>query len=252
MIDRAARGRSARRGRAPAPEVVYEDDHLIVVDKPARLLSVATATERRRTLYALVFDYLGRKRPPERPFIVHRLDRDASGLIVLAKSERAKLALQREFAARTAGRTYVAVVEGRVGPAEQTVRSRLRESAALKVHSSRRPSGGRPAVTHLRVLRSTARHTLLEVRLATGRKHQIRAHLAELGHPIVGDRRYGRAGPLGRLALHAATLTFSHPCGGRRMSFGSTPPDAFAALVRGAARPPSRGRPGNSAPDGSD
>jgi len=209
--------------------IVHEDEHVVVVDKPAGLLTIATDRERCRTAYALLRDHVARQRPAARIFVVHRLDREASGLLVFAKSVPAKRALQRQFHERTAGRVYLAVVEGRVPDHLQTIRSRLVESVAHKSHSTRDPRRGKLAVTHLRVLRRLPRATVVEVRLATGRKHQIRAHLAENGHPIVGDRRYG-ARASRRLALHATRLTFLHPASGASQAFDSRPPPAFRAL----------------------
>lgn len=211
--------------------ILFEDEELIVVDKPARLLTIATAVEKRQTAYALLFDYLKSKKRPERVFVVHRLDRDASGLLVFAKTELAKRRLQAQFKDRSASRKYVAVAEGGIEAVEAALRSYLRESPAYRSHSTQDPRRGQLAITHIRVLRRGRHSTLLEARLESGRKHQIRAHLAELGHPIVGDLRYGSTrNPLRRLALHAASLELVHPRTGRVLQFRSAYPPSFRTI----------------------
>jgi 23S rRNA pseudouridine1911/1915/1917 synthase len=207
-------------------KVVFEDDSLIVVEKPAGLLTMATPTERTRTLYAMLRETVNRKR--EKLFIVHRLDREASGLLVFAKTPEAKEKLQDQFKDHSAGRRYVALVEGRVSPENFAIRSYLAENSAFRVYSARKPGAGKLAVTHVHVIKANPKTTLIEVRLETGRKHQIRVHLAERGHPIVGDKVYGsRANPIQRLALHGAELNFRHPVTGRAMHFESRYPDSF-------------------------
>lgn len=208
--------------------IVFEDDSLIVVDKPAGLLTMATDSERSRTVYAALRESANRKRPREKIFIVHRLDREASGLLVFAKTAEAKERLQDQFKDHTAGRRYVAAVEGRVTPGDFTIRSYLAENAAFRVYSTRKSGAGKLAVTHVHVIRATPNISLIEVRLETGRKHQIRVHLSERGHPIVGDKVYGsRSNPIRRLALHAAQLDFRHPVTGRLMHFEAPYPESF-------------------------
>jgi 23S rRNA pseudouridine1911/1915/1917 synthase len=212
-------------GRASAPfprglTLVHEDDAILVVVKPAGLLTIATERERERTAYRLLWDYLGSKQA--RPFIVHRLDRETSGLLVFAKSESTKRTLQAQFEARTVERVYRALVEGRPAREQGTLESRLAEDRMLRVRSAER---GRVAITHYRVLASRRENTLLELRLGTGRRHQIRVQLAESGWPIVGDVTHGgpRSGA-GRLCLHATRLGFDHPVTGARVVFESAPP----------------------------
>jgi len=219
--DAASRGR----GRVPFPtplRLVHEDADLLVIDKPPGLLTVATDRERERTAYRLLWDYLAVRRPPARPFIVHRLDRDTSGLLAFATTPEAKRHVQAQFAARTAEREYVAVVEGRVGTSAGTLESRLVEDAALRVRAA--PSGV-TAITHYQVLARRRDLTVLALTLGTGRRHQIRVQLADIGHPIAGDREHGsRLDPFGRLALHACRLGLVHPTTGVRVSFASAPP----------------------------
>jgi len=211
--------------------VVFEDESVIVVDKPAGLLTVSTDTERSNTIYALLRQYLNRKKPRETLFIVHRLDREASGLLVFAKTVQAKERLQDQFKSHTAGRLYVAVVEGCVKADDFTIRSYLRENAAYRVHSTPNKKVGKVAITHVRVLKRKTKTTILEVRLETGRKHQIRVHLADSGHPIIGDKNYGaRSNPIRRLALHAAHLDFKHPVTGKSMALDAWYPKAFDTL----------------------
>ena len=211
--------------------LVYEDDDVLVVDKPAGLLTIATETERSRTLYALLRAYANNKKPAEKVFVVHRLDREASGLLVFAKNIEAKERLQDQFKDHSAGRRYVAAVEGRVAHDTFTIRSHLSENSAFRVYSTQKPRAGKLAITHVRVLKRRPKSTLLEVRLETGRKHQIRVHLADRGHPIIGDMVYGsRINPIRRLALHGASLEFRHPATGKRMHFESKPPESFNAL----------------------
>jgi 23S rRNA pseudouridine1911/1915/1917 synthase len=233
-----------RLGPPPPPvlaaplRLVHEDAALLVVDKPPGLLTIATERERERTAYRLVRAYLGAARPPRRPFVVHRLDRETSGLLVVAKSPAAKLRLQADFAAGRVERGYVAVVEGRVADDQGTLRDLLVEERALRVrpaHPDRRRPGGRArhAVTHYRVLERRRAATLLAVTLGTGRRHQIRVQLAALGHPVVGDRIHGaRLDPIRRVCLHATRLAFRHPETGEPLAFDSAPPAPFGRIGR--------------------
>jgi 23S rRNA pseudouridine1911/1915/1917 synthase len=211
--------------------LVHEDDVILVVDKPAGLLTIATEREREHTAYRALAEYVAAQPERQRLFIVHRLDRETSGLLVFAKSALAKRRLQEQFERRTVERRYVAIVEGRVREAAGTLRDRLREDATLLI----RPTGrrdGKEAVTDYRVLEHRRTATVLDLRLVTGRRGQIRAHLAARGHPLVGDERYGsRRDPIRRLCLHATRLAFAHPRDGRRVSFESPPPPAFARVV---------------------
>ena len=220
-------GASLPRGLA----LVYEDDDVIVVDKPAGLLTIATERERERTAYAYLMARAHARRPPARIFVVHRLDRGASGLLVFATSAEVKRQLQAQFAAHTVERTYLAVVEGRLAAPEGTITDRLVDDAAGRVRATHRSDRGRTAVTRWRRLRAGTHHTLLEVRLETGRRNQIRVHLAGRGHPVAGDAVYGsRTDPIGRLALHAHVIGFDHPRTGTRLRFVSPAPGGFAKL----------------------
>ncbi|PYN32224.1 MAG: RluA family pseudouridine synthase [Candidatus Rokuibacteriota bacterium] len=211
----------------PAPlRLVHEDEHLVVVDKPPGLLTIATEAERERTVYRLLGDWV-RARGGPRIFVVHRLDRETSGLLVFAKSLEVKRALQAQFNARTPERVYVARVEGVVREPQGTLTSSLVEDRALRVRTARDGRHGKEAITRYRVLERSRGATLLELALVTGRRGQIRAQLAARGHPIVGDRAYGsRRDPLGRVCLHATRLGFIHPTG-RRVVFESPPPSGF-------------------------
>jgi 23S rRNA pseudouridine1911/1915/1917 synthase len=222
--DRVELGRPSR--ALPEPlRLVYQDEDVFVIDKPAGLLTIATDTERTRTAYRLLRDW-AHVQAYGRIFIVHRLDRETSGLIVFARSPAAKAALQAQFEARTPERIYVARVEGIVRAPEGELTSRLVQDRALRV----RMGAGRaskPAITRYRVLERYRDTTLLELALVTGRRGQIRVQLAALGHPIVGDRAYGsRRNPFGRVCLHATRLGFVHPSG-TRVVFESPVPEPF-------------------------
>jgi 23S rRNA pseudouridine1911/1915/1917 synthase len=208
--------------------VVFEDASIIVVDKPAGLLTMATENEREKTAYAFLRARANSKRPPEKIFIVHRLDREASGLLVFAKTVKAKEYLQSQFKDHSAGRIYTAVVEGQVTPDEFTIRSFLEENRAYRVYSTSKSGTGKLAITHVRVLKRTKKATVVEIRLETGKKHQIRVHLAERGHPVVGDKFYGTGKTKSnRLALHGGRLEFRHPATGKRVTFESPSPQEW-------------------------
>ena len=218
------------RGRIPFPKglgLVYQDETIVVVDKPARLLTMATERERDRTAYRLLWDYLQAQRPRVRPFIVHRLDRETSGLLVFAKSPEAKQLLQTQFEERTVQRVYTALVKGHVLVQSGTLESRLVEDRSLRVHTAR-GAEGKTAVTRYRVLARGQDTTLLELSLDTGRLRHIRVQLEAIGHPIVGDREHGGpGGPFRRLCLHATRLGFIHPGSGKAMRFESAAPAAW-------------------------
>ncbi|OGK87799.1 MAG: hypothetical protein A2X52_10010 [Candidatus Rokubacteria bacterium GWC2_70_16] len=226
-----ALGATASRMPFPAAlRLVHEDADLLVIDKPPGLLTIATDRERERTVYRMLWGYLGAGRPPQRPFIVHRLDRETSGLLVVAKTPAAKRILQEQFEARAVERIYVALVEGRVRHDHGTLVAQLAQDRGLRVRASRE---GKEAITHYRVLERRAAATLLELKLGTGRRQQIRVQLNGLGHPIVGDAPHGSArNPIGRLCLHAIRLGFVHPGTGARARFESPAPVAFSRVGR--------------------
>jgi 23S rRNA pseudouridine1911/1915/1917 synthase len=214
-------------------KICFEDQTLIVIDKPADLLSIASEGEREKTAYFQLTEYLRRGRPHsrERVWIVHRLDRETSGLMVFAKTPQAKEALQSGWEA--AEKRYEAVVEGRLKSDEGTFESDLDETNPYKVHSTRPSEDTRHAVTHYRVLARTTWRSLIELTLETGRRHQIRVQLADAGCPIVGDKKYGAVSdPAKRLGLHACSLKFPHPGTGKEMSFKSPLPKELAALIK--------------------
>jgi 23S rRNA pseudouridine1911/1915/1917 synthase len=230
MVDARDRVVLGTRGRVPFPRglgLVHEDAAMVVVDKQPGLLSMATERERERTAYRLLWDYLAAQRPRARPFIVHRLDRETSGLLVFAKSETTKRHLQAQFEARTVERVYVALVRGKVRRETGTLESRLVEDKSLRVHSTT-GTEGKTAITSYRVIGHGQDTTRLELSLGTGRRRQIRVQLAAIGHPIVGDREHGGpAGPFRRLCLHAKRLGFVHPTTGTLMRFDSAAPEAW-------------------------
>jgi 23S rRNA pseudouridine1911/1915/1917 synthase len=221
----------ARRAAAKAAgglQVLYEDADLLIVLKPAGLLTVATPDERDRTAYAYLREYLREHNARQKLFIVHRLDKLASGILVFAKSERVKSLLKGVFSRHDIERKYWAIVEGSVQKDKGTIRSRLAEDRSMRMHSTEDEAKGKSAVTHYRVLKRLRNLTVLEVTLETGRKNQIRVHLSEMGHPIVGDRAYGSTqNPLGRLGLHAFHLGFRHPVRGMPLAFQTEPPPEF-------------------------
>lgn len=221
--------------RHPRLKLVYEDDDIIVVDKGYGLLSVDTDTSRKshvETAYSILREYVKSKHPSNKIFIVHRLDRDTSGLMVFAKNVEAKEALQHNWNNMVLERKYVALLDGELEKESGEVRSHLAETVQHEVYSTDEPSEGKLAVTRYRVRRKGKGRTLAEFSLDTGRKNQIRVHAHDLGCPITGDKRYGNgSGPLHRLALHAETLRFAHPVTRLDMNFTSPVPSQFYKYV---------------------
>lgn len=216
--------------RLPFP-ILYEDNELIAIDKPSGLLSVATDRKESVTAYRLLNDQL-QSVGGGRIFVVHRLDRDTSGVLLFSKNHELKLAFQADWNGLIRRRGYLAVVEGCPQPDSGTVRSYLHETATHLVYSGA-VRGGLEAVTHYRVLESKRGLSLLEIGIDTGRKNQIRVHMKELGHPIVGDRQYGSGShshPLGRLGLHAGELELIHPVTGASLRFQAPMPMDFRRL----------------------
>ena len=213
--------------------IVYEDTYLIVIDKHQGLLSVSTERERERTACTILNEYLRRSDRRSRVYVVHRLDRDTSGLMMFAKDEKTQHTLRDNWHKLVFDRRYVAVVTGEMERDRGTVRSWLTDRT-LYVHSSPVDDGGKESVTHYRTIRRANGFSLVELHLETGRKNQIRVHMQDLGHPIAGDGRYGLedVNPIGRLALHAFKLCFRHPVTGEQMRFETPYPAEFKAILK--------------------
>lgn len=214
-------------------KLVYEDDDIIVVNKGYGLLSMGTDKIKEGTAYSILREYVKWSDPRNKLFIVHRLDRDTSGLMMFAKNEEAKNTMQHNWNNMVLNRKYLAVVEGTPDQAEGVIKSYLAENAEHEVYSTPDPTLGQLAVTRYKTLASKNGYTMLEVELDTGRKNQIRVHMKEMGHPIAGDRRYGaKSSPIHRLALHAQTLRFAHPVTRKEMNFETPVPAGFTKMVK--------------------
>jgi len=212
--------------------IIYEDQDILFVDKINGLLTVSTEKVREKTAYYLLNTYVrkGNQKSRNRVFIVHRLDRDTSGILVFAKNENAKRYLQAEWQGFT--KKYYAIVHGTLPQKEGIITTYLAENQAHKVYSVNDPQKGKLAKTGYKVLKESKKFSLLEIDLLTGRKNQIRVHLSEIGFPVAGDKMYGeKERGIKRLTLHAASLTFLHPHSKEQMTFATGVPDYFKTLI---------------------
>lgn len=215
-------------------KIIHEDRDILVIDKPPDLLTISSAAEKEKTAYHILTDYVrkGCSKSPHRVFIVHRLDRDTSGIVIFAKNERAKFSLQDHW--DQTEKKYLTIVFGRLQKKADTLTSYLTENAAHMVYSTQNRSLGKLSTTTYNVLEETKEMSFLEVDLITGRKNQIRVHLAEIGHPVVGDQKYGRKNnAYRRMALHAYSISFLHPWNGKRTLLKTAIPPYFKNLLGG-------------------
>ena len=212
--------------------ILYEDRDVLVVDKPAGLLTMGTDSDKTRTAYFFLTDYVrkGYSKSRNRIFIVHRLDRETSGIVIFAKNVETKIRLQDRW--KDTEKKYLAVVHGQCAKTSGTITTYLAENKAHIVYSTSDRTKGKLSSTGYKVLKQTKNFALLELDLLTGRKHQIRVHLAGIGHAVVGDRKYGKGDrDHTRLALHARSISFKHPFSGQQLTFESQVPVYFSQLV---------------------
>ena len=213
-------------------KIVYEDQYLVVIEKNVGVLSMA-AGHSSLNVKAILDDYFKQTRQKCTAHVVHRLDRDTSGLMVYAKDKRTELLLEEDWHNIVYDRRYVAVVSGEMCETDGVIANWLKDNKAYFTYSSPVDNGGKYAVTHFNVLARSPRYSLVEYRLETGRKNQIRVHSADMGHPVCGDVKYGNGDDIiGRLCLHAYILCFYHPVTHRRMEFATPIPPAFRTVFK--------------------
>ena len=211
--------------------IIYEDDEIIVINKPSGLLSIASDKEKGSTAYRMLSDYVQQKDKHNRIFVVHRLDEDTSGVLMVAKNPQIQKALQDNWNDIVKKRGYYAIVEGQMKDKEGTVKSYLRKNAQNMMYSVKSPKDAQLAITHYKVIKENEKYSLLDVNIDTGRKNQIRVHMGDLGHNIIGDDKYGNpSNPIKRLGLHAYCLELIHPIKKKKMTFKSPMPKEFETL----------------------
>jgi len=213
----------------PKLKIIFEDEYLIVVEKKEGLLTVIAGDSEETTAFSILKNHVKKSSPTNRIYTVHRLDRETSGVIMFAKNREVQQTLQENWHRIITRRIYVALVEGVVEKDEDTIVTWLSENErSLKIHSSDSNNGGQQAITHYRKIKSNDEYTLLEIELETGRKNQIRVHMQGIGHPVVGDKKYGAgASPINRMGLHARLLAFYHPVTTEIVSFETPVPRSF-------------------------
>lgn len=224
--------RSSKKHQPRGLPILHEDKDIIVVEKPAGLLTVGTDRDKSRTAHYLLNDYVRKGNPKSRNrvYVVHRLDQDTSGVLIFAKSEQAKQFLQEHW--EQTDKHYLAIVHGQLTPKEGMISTCLAENAAQRVYSTSDTGKGKLSHTAYKVLKETRGYSLVDIHLLTGRKHQIRVHFAEKGHPVAGDRKYGNGDHIAkRLTLHARSITFIHPFSGKQVHFDTGVPEDFARLI---------------------
>lgn len=214
-------------------DILYEDDGLIVINKPSGLLTISNNQEKEKTAYHMVREYLNGKFKNSKVFIVHRLDKDTSGVLIFAKSQRIQQLLQNNWDKIVLLREYIAIVEGVLEKKQDTIKSYLTENSTNLVYSTLDKSKGKIAITNYKTLKESKKYSLLNVNIETGRKNQIRVHMKELGHPIIGDKKYGsKVNPINRLGLHASVLKIINPLTKENMTFKARPPRKFDNLFK--------------------
>lgn len=219
-------------------KIVYEDSQIIVIEKNVGILSMAS-TQGQFCVKTILDDYFRKSRQKCTAHVVHRLDRDTSGLLVYAKTMEAEQILEHNWRQIVTDRRYYAVASGEMKQKKGTVESWLKDNKAYITYSSPTDNGGKYALTHFRTLRTGNGHSLVELKLETGRKNQIRVHLQDLGHPVCGDIKYGNGDdPIGRLCLHAYRLDFYHPITNEHLHFETPAPKAFLAVFKEKGKTP--------------
>lgn len=210
-------------------EILYEDDELVVINKPAGLLSISGGHEKEKTAYHLVGEYLRTKDKRAKVFVVHRLDKDTSGVLMFAKNEKIKNLLQKNWNQIVYKRGYLAIVEGKLKKKTGIIKNYLDESKTQMVYITNK--GGKLAITNYQVLKESKFYSLVEVFLDTGRKNQIRVHMQSLGHSIIGDKKYGAStNPIKRMGLHSHLFGFVHPITKKKMEFEAKEPQEFKKI----------------------
>ena len=223
-----------KRVRNNLSNIIYEDDEIIVINKPSGLLAIATDKEKTRTAYKQLTEYVQHQNIHNRVFVVHRIDKDTSGVLMVAKNENLKNKLQDKWNDLVSTRKYIAICEGIFDKKQGTIKQYLKENKNNIMYNSHNANDGQEATTHYKVLKESTRYSLVEVFIDSGRKNQIRVALNDLGHPIVGDTKYGNASdPLGRLGLHAEILELKHPITGNELKFKAPIPSEFNKLFGG-------------------
>ncbi len=212
-------------------DIIYEDKEILVVNKPSGILTVSTPKEKEKTLFHEVSDYVKKSNPKAKVFIVHRLDKDTSGIVVFAKNQNIKYAYQNAWDNLVLKRGYTAVVDGVLEKKTGVIKSYLKETKTLLVYSSNDKRNGKLAITNYDVVKENKRYSMLSIDIKTGRKNQIRVHMKDINHPILGDKKYGnKKSPVNRLMLHAGELVIINPKTKKKMTFVSEIPKSFELL----------------------
>lgn len=212
-------------------EIIFEDNNIIVVNKPSGLLTIATEKEKEKTLYHIVREYLKKKNKNNKVFIVHRLDKDTSGIVIFAKDEKTKNMLQENWNEIVSLREYVAVVHGKLSKKEDRIIQKLKQTKTNLVYVTK-SEDGKEAITNYKVIKENELYSLLEIKIETGKKNQIRVALSSINHPIVGDKKYGdKKDKEQRLYLHANRLKLYYPIIKKDILFETKTPKEFKKLI---------------------
>lgn len=212
-------------------DIIYEDKNILVVNKPSGILTVSTPKEKEKTLFHEVSDYVKKSNPKAKVFIIHRLDKDTSGIVMFAKNQTVKYEYQNNWDNLVLKRGYKAVVDGILENKQGTIKSYLKETKTLIVYSSNDKKNGKLAITNYKVLKENKKCSLLDIEIKTGRKNQIRVHMKDINRPILGDKKYGnKKSPANRLMLHADELILINPKNKKKMEFISKEPKVFDLL----------------------
>lgn len=212
-------------------DIIYEDKEILVVNKSSGILTVSTPKEKEKTLFHEVSDYVKKSNPKAKVFIIHRLDKDTSGIVMFAKNQNVKYNYQNKWDNLVIKRGYTAVVDGVLEKKKDSIKSYLKETKTLLVYSSNDKKNGKLAITNYNVIKESKRYSMLDINIKTGRKNQIRVHMKDINHPILGDKKYGdKKSPANRLMLHAKELVIINPKTKKKMTFISEAPKSFDLL----------------------